>query len=176
MSDGKTFDKIELPEPTKKTKVTRKGKKSIAWNDDPEILKRLGRVAEMMLDGKYSWEIAQENKCSIATAKRDVGRVREIWKSQAMEKLDNLQADSLATYNRVVAKAWRKIEDNPEKADQYLRVIIAAQERVDKLAGIGKPEQVNVNLSGEVEVKDIDKIRDERWQQVADSLLTIKES
>lgn len=175
-TDNKTFNKIELPEPKVSRKVTRKGKKNVVWNEDPEILKRLGLVAEKMLDGKYAWEIAQDNKCSLATAKRDIGRVREVWKAQALEKLDNLAADSLATYTRVVAKAWRKIEDAPEKADQYLRVIIAAQERVDKLAGIGKPEQVNVTVNGEVEIRDINAIRDERWRQVSDALGTIKEN
>lgn len=172
----KTFDKIELPEPpTSAKRVIRKRKKSVVWSEDPEILKRLGRVAEMMLDGKAAWEIAAENKCSLATAKRDLGRVREVWKAQAVDKLDSLQADSLATYNRVVATAWRKMRENPEKSDQFLRVIIAAQERVDRMAGIGKPEQVNVNVTGELEVKDIEQVRDARWMQIADKLAVVIE-
>ncbi|MDD2920991.1 MAG: hypothetical protein PHQ36_01785 [Anaerolineales bacterium] len=170
----KTFDKIELPEPpTSAKRVTRKGKKSVAWDADPEILKRLAKVAAMMIEGKYSWEIAETNKCSIATAKRDIKRVREIWKMEALDKLDSLMGDSLATYTRVQAAAWSKAQANPEKADRYLSVILHAQERVDKLSGVGKPETVNVEVSGQVEVKDIDQIRDQRWKQVADSLLIV---
>ncbi len=49
---GSGFSNVELPDPAKRgAKSTRKGKKSVAWQDDPEILKRLALVAELMLDG-----------------------------------------------------------------------------------------------------------------------------
>jgi hypothetical protein len=167
---GSGFSNVELPDPAKRgAKSTRKGKKSVAWQDDPEILKRLALVAELMLDGKPAWEIAKDRKVSLATAKRDIRRVRDLWKAAALEKLESLMGDSLATYIRVQAAAWKKTVENPDKADQYLKVILQAQERVDKMAGIGQPETLNVNLSGEVEVKkDIEQIRNERWEQVKD--------
>lgn len=166
------FEAIELPEPIKKgaKNVTRKGKKSIAWDQDPEILKRLTRVAELMLDGKYSWQIAEELRCSIATAKRDIKRVRELWKTISKEKMEDLLGDSLATYNRVQLTAWAQLRANPEKAAHLLKVILDAQERVDKLAGIVKPEPVEVNISGEVVVRDIQTVREERWNQVMEMM------
>ena len=72
--------KIDISTPEKPARsVRRKGKKSVSFQDDPEILKRLGRVAEMMLEGKSLYEISTAQRCSIATAKRDIGRVRELW-------------------------------------------------------------------------------------------------
>ncbi len=166
----KEFEAIELPEPAKRgaKNVTRKGKKSVPWEQDPEILKRLTRVAEMVLDGKYSWQIAEEMRCSIATAKRDIRRVRDLWKSISKEKMEDLLDESLATYTRVKLTAWNHIVRNPDKAAQLLKVITDAQEKVDKLAGIMKPDTVNVNLNGEVVVRDIQEVRDERWSQVMD--------
>lgn len=167
------FDKIELPDPPKSaSRVTRKGKKSLAWDADPEILKRLTSVAEMMIQGKYSWQIAEANKCSIATAKRDVGRVRELWKQAAKEKMDSLLGDSLATYTKVQEEAWSKVKANPEKADRFLAVILSAQAAVDKLAGIEKPpDPLEVNLN--VEVRDIEQVRNERWRQVEGAMKSL---
>jgi hypothetical protein len=168
----KEFAAIELPDPVKKgaKNVTRKGKKPIPWNDDPEILKRLTRVAELMLDGKYAWEIAEELRTSIATAKRDIGRVRELWKTHALEKSENLFGNSLATYNRVQTRAWQGMIKNPEKEAHYMKIILEAQEKIDKIAGVSKPTEVNVTVNGAIEIKDIEQVRDERWEQVKDAL------
>ena len=166
------FASIELPEPTKRgaKNVTRKGKKSVSWDQDPEILKRLTRVAEMMLDGKYSWQIAEELRCSLATAKRDIRRVRELWKTISKEKMEDLLGDSLATYTRVQLTAWNQLRREPAKAAGLLKVILDAQEKVDKLAGIVKPDTVNVNVNGEVVVRNIEAVREERWSQVMDMM------
>lgn len=166
------FEAIELPEPIKKgaKNVTRKGKKSIAWDQDPEILKRLTRVAELMLDGKYSWQIAEELRCSIATAKRDIKRVRELWKTTAKEDLEDLYNDSIATYKRAQLTAWNEIRRDPKKAAQLLGVILDAQKQKERLSGLIKPEPVEVNISGEVVVRDIQTVREERWNQVMEMM------
>jgi hypothetical protein len=172
MPDKKNeFANVELPDPQKKgVKVTRKGKKSVTWNEDPEILKRLTRVAELMLSGKYAWEIAEENRCSLATAKRDIRRVRDLWAAEAMDKLDSLLGDSLATYQRIMKTAWANIVRYPEKSAQYLREIRETQKEIDKLGGLVKPETLNVEVSGEIATRDITQVREERWNQVKDML------
>lgn len=167
------FDKIELPDlPTTISRVKRKGKKSVGWDSDPDILKRLEVVAELMLRGKNSWGIAEANKCSIATAKRDISRVRALWKQSALEKIDSLMGDSLATYTAVQAEAWTKMKSSPDKSDRYLAVILSAQEKIDKISGVGKPpDPVEVNVN--IEPRDIEEIRKERWRQIEKPMIPI---
>src|SRR5574343_286244 len=97
-----SFSQVEIEDPpTSAKRVTRKNKKSVPYYEDAEILKRLSRVAELMLTGTPAWKIAEQLRVSLATAKRDIGRVREIWKTEASEKLDSLLGDALAQYTKV---------------------------------------------------------------------------
>lgn len=165
------FSQVEIVEPSTLAKnVRRKKKKSVPYNEDPEILKRLAQVARFMLEGMPAWQIAEKQRCSLATAKRDIKRVRELWKTDAEEQIESLLGDALAVYKKVQTEAWQKITANPDRADRYLNVVLAAQKQVDNLAGIAPPKQVNVNLEGELDVRDIDTVRDERWQQIAERL------
>jgi len=165
------FSSIEIADPpTTARRITRKGKKNVPYNEDPEILKRLVRVAELMLKGTPSWRIAEELKCSIGTAKRDVARVRELWRIEATEKLDNLRGDALAQYQRVMNKAWTTIEKDPDRSAQLLSVILAAQEKIDKIGGLEKPREIKVEVDGSIEVRDMDKVREERWNQVINAI------
>lgn len=168
--------KIDITQPDRVARtVRRKGKKSVPFQNDPEILKRLAKIAEMMAKGRYAYEMAAELKCSIATAKRDIGRVRELWRMDAREQLASVKEESINVYRRVLIEAWGKVISDATRADRYMGIILSAQEKIDRLTGAVEPENMNMNVKvdGTIEVKDMDDVRDARWKQVQSSLVSL---
>lgn len=165
------FSNIELPDRSGDTE--RKGKLNIPWHEDPEILARLATVAALMNKNRPSYVIAEETETSIATAKRDMKRVREFWKMDAKERLGYTTEEAIAQYEAIASDARDDLDKAPIslKASYYM-VILRALERRDKAAGIADP----VSLQGvpgkpvEVSVADMDKIRLQRWAAIADKL------
>jgi len=165
------FSNIELPGRSGDTE--RKGKLNVPWHEDPEILARLADVAALMNKNRPSYVIAEETGTSIATAKRDMKRVREFWKMDAKERLGYTTEEAIAQYEAIASDARDDLEKAPIslKASYYM-VILRALERRDKAAGIADP----VSLQGvpgkpvEVSVADMDKIRLQRWAAIADKL------
>lgn len=159
------FASIELPDRGGDTE--REGKKSINWKEDPEILERLTTVADLMNMNQPSWVIAAETETSIATAKRDMARVRELWKEFANERLEGSLDTSLMQYGEVINKAWENYKDAPASMKaQYLNVILKAQERIDKVSGIADPVDIGNRGNKPFQTEDISKIREERWKQI----------
>ena len=155
--------------------VRRKGKKSVPYYDDPEILKRLATVAENMAKGKPAHEIASLLKCSLGTAKRDIARVRELWKADAREAIDYVKEESINVYRRIQIEAWGQISEKPDKADRYMMVVLAAQKEIDRLNGAGEPDSpqnANVVLGVTVDV-NVDDVRQKRWEKVEDKLVKL---
>ncbi len=99
------FTSIEIAAPDRAGDVEREGKKSIPWNEDPEILSRLADVAEMMNKNLPSWQIAAACETSIGTAKRDIARVRELWKADATERLTGSKDAAIAQYGKIIYAA-----------------------------------------------------------------------
>ncbi len=165
------FSNIELPDRSGDTE--RKGKLNVPWHEDPEILARLADVAALMNKNRPSYVIADETGTSIATAKRDMKRVREFWKMDAKERLGYTTEEAIAQYEAIASDARDDLDKAPIslKASYYM-VILRALERRDKAAGIADP----VSLQGvpgkpvEVSVADMDKIRLQRWAAIADKL------
>lgn len=165
------FSNIELPDRSGDTE--RKGKINVPWHEDPEILARLADVAALMNKNRPSYVIADETGTSIATAKRDMKRVREFWKMDAKERLGYTTEEAIAQYEAIASDARDDLDKAPIslKASYYM-VILRALERRDKAAGIADP----VSLQGvpgkpvEVSVADMDKIRLQRWAAIADKL------
>lgn len=168
------FSNIELPDRSGDTE--RKGKLNVPWHEDPEILARLADVAALMNKNRPSYVIADETGTSIATAKRDMKRVREFWKMDAKERLGYTTEEAIAQYEAIASDARDDLEKAPIslKASYYM-VILRALERRDKAAGIADP----VSLQGvpdkpvEVSVVDMDKIRLQRWAAIADKLTKV---
>jgi|JI8StandDraft_1071087.scaffolds.fasta_scaffold25326_1 hypothetical protein len=165
------FSNIELPDRSGDTE--RKGKLNIPWHEDPEILARLAEVAGMMNKNRPSYVIAEETGTSIATAKRDMKRVREFWKMDAKERLGYTTEEAIAQYEAIASDARDDLDKAPIslKASYYM-VILRALERRDKAAGIADPVSVQ-GVPGkpvEVSVADMDKIRLQRWAAIADKL------
>jgi hypothetical protein len=148
--------------------ILRKGKKSVSYTEDPEILARLSRVAGMLLKGFPAWKIADELKYPIGSAKRDIARVRAIWKKESRNKMTGQRDEALAQYRLAREKAWALVDKNPEKAERYLPIVLAAQERIDKLTGAEAPAQIT--LDGEVKVRNIEQVRQKRWAQIASEI------
>lgn len=159
-----SFENIEVGElPTR-----RPGKKSIPYTEDPEILARLSQVGDLMLKGKPAFRIAEELGQPLGSTKRDIARVKALWRKAAKDKLSDQRDVSLAQYRLTITKAWELVEAKPDKADRFLAVIIRAQERIDSLLGTEAPEVFEIN--GEIKLRDIDAIRRERWAQVREAL------
>lgn len=168
---------ITKKKPAKK-KTLRKGKKSLPFDQDPEILARLATVAEMMLVGAKSFEISAAMGCSLGTAKRDVARVRQLWREDIKGEIAGFRSSALALYRLVIMRAWDEFskKDNANKRDRYLNLITATQKEIDRILGVGP---LKIDLSGTVEItEDIEEVRKRRWDaikpQVAEMLQQMK--
>lgn len=155
--------------------VLRPGKKNTRYDEDPEILARLARVAAMMLKGFKAHEIASELDYPLGSAKRDIARVKTIWRKEAREAIKAQKDAALAQYKLAITKAWERIEALPEFTHRYLPIIIQAQERIDRLTGANAPEVVEERRDVTLTVKDIETVRQERWLQVREALGAIGE-
>lgn len=162
------FSNIELP--SRGGDTEREGKKSVEWRDDPEILQRLVEVAALMNQNQPSPVIAEACGVSVATAKRDISRVRELWKEDANEKIGFSREIGKAQYEAVIRNAWEDIENlKPRQMHlkpQLYATIIRAQHRIDQLSGIG--DNVNIgNQNGKpFQVETIEDVRKKRWEEI----------
>lgn len=162
------FTSIEIAAPDRAGDVEREGKKSIPWNEDPEILSRLADVAEMMNKNLPSWQIAAACETSIGTAKRDIARVRELWKADATERLTGSKDAAIAQYGKIIYAAWEEFEAAPKALKKgFLDTIRGAQERIDKVTGIADPMAIGGIPGQPVQVEDMDAVRLKRWEAIA---------
>lgn len=165
----------KLDKPKRAGDTRREGKKSVDWKEDPEILQRLAIVAQLMNKNKHAFEIAEATKLSLATAKRDIARVRELWKEDAKERLENSTDIAIAQYGAVQEQAWLDLAGIPPRSpvrSAVMNVILRAQERMDKVTGIADKVEHSGPGGGPipVEVTDMEAIRKKRWKQVAPQL------
>lgn len=162
------FTNIEIQAPDRAGDTEREGKISIPWDEDPEILSRLAEVAQMMNKNMPSWEIAAECETSIATAKRDIARVRDLWTRDAKERLELAKETSLAQYASVIRDARESLKEaSPSLKDKYMNIILRAQERIDKVTGIADPVAIGGIPGQPVEVVDIEQVRQKRWDSIS---------
>lgn len=171
--------KPKTEKPTRAGDTRRQGKKSVNWKEDPEILERLVKVAQLMNKNKRAFEIASATAVSIPTAVLDISRVRELWREDAKERISNARGIAIAQYGAIIDQAWEDVKkvgvSNPVRA-AYLNVIIKAQRQVDSVSGIAERHELTGPNGGPIqhEVKDIEKVRKKRWAQVAPSLAAMQ--
>jgi hypothetical protein len=149
-----------------KAKAKRKGKKSIAWDRDPEILARLASVAEMLLVGAKPYQIALALNEALSSAKRDVARVKQLWQEEARDEIDTSRNAALAQYKLVLMRAWDEYgkKENAGRKHLFLNIVTSTQKEIDRVQGVG-PQKID--LSGKIDVvEDIDKVRERRWKQI----------
>jgi hypothetical protein len=147
--------KSEVQPPSSTVEYHTKGKKPISWRRDTTILLRLVSVAEIYLRGGNLLNISHAFGYSLSTAKRDLARVKTLWREQALADLADLRAESLAHFRLIITRAWADYNKKP--SPHWLRVIMDAQEKIDNIYGNQASKRV------EVTELDIEAIRQKRW-------------
>ena len=153
-----------------------KGRKSISWKKDPEILRRLAAVASMMLRGAKPWQIWQSYKdteldsagkeYSLRTAYRDITRVRSMWAEAAKGEVEDKRVQSIAQIRLVQYEAWdnyygtdKKTKKKPSSSDQkkpsssdqrgWLKIIMETEAQIIALEATQPRQRVDVTTDGE---------------------------
>ncbi|GAB4528457.1 MAG: hypothetical protein OHK0046_47300 [Anaerolineae bacterium] len=130
--------------------VRRPGKKSIRWDNDPEILLRLSSVASLMIQGAKQHQIATTMNVSLDTARRDMKRVRTLWRREAESKIEDARATSIAQFEEVKLQAWKEHRNSssPREKVAWLRVIMEAESKIIELQGTKSPVLMDVTTAG----------------------------
>lgn len=171
----------KIAKPRSEGDKRRKGKKNKNWKDDPEILLRLSKVSTLMVQHKTALDIAQDTRVSLGTAKRDIIRVRELWKEDATDRVANSKDLAIAQYGALLSQSWADVNALPATHPNrvaFMNVALRAQERIDKVTGIGGEKIEHSGPNGgpiPVEVQDVEAIRKRRWKQIAPNLLEMKQ-
>jgi len=127
-----------------KKPVLRKGKKSIPWDEDAEILRRLESVSLMLLQGARLWQIAEALQVSIPTAARDKERVKELWAREGQDEVIENRNRSIAQIRYVQMKAWEQYLSN--KDAQLLRLVKDCEKDIAALQGTEKPIKSEIKI------------------------------
>lgn len=114
-----------------------------------EQAQRMGIVAKMYRRGYTYEEIRREvmYRCgrqtySLATVKKDVGRLQKEWLENRMDDYDEMVQLELERINELLKEAWKEWE--AEKDTRCLEIINKAQQERRKLLGLYKPEKREV--------------------------------
>lgn len=94
-----------------------KGRKSVPWDQDPEILKRLADVQDQMLRGKKNTEIAASVGVNEATIRRDAQRVAVLLRRRATDDILYLRQRSIALVRMVQREAWESWDQMKQASD-----------------------------------------------------------
>lgn len=121
--------------------VRRKGKQSLNWKDDMEILYRLETVSEMMLTGATTREIATATGMSPKTALLDKKRVNELWQDHSLGSIEQNMATSVTMLRRVQREAWSMWHGDDAsdivtlRNPKYLDIILKAESSIADIQG-----------------------------------------
>lgn len=159
-----------IPDPDVIAERAKPGKKSVSWREDPIILKRLSKVAELMLQDLSAWEIytklsSARSPYSLETAKRDVKRVRTLWRERAEMTIDGAREESLAQYRDVIKQA--RVDYASTKNPSYLRIVIDTRAKMDNLQNLNAPD-----WSASFTVNNIGDLTDDQLQEIIRSSTT----
>jgi hypothetical protein len=155
--------------------MPKKGKKSVRWDRDPEILARLESVNQMMLRGAQRWQIADALDISLRTASRDINRVRILRRRAAERDVEEKVNDSVGQFQAVRQEAWLRYDEikkaNPTAAARWLKLITEATKEIGELWGLRK---LSIELSGPdggpvehkgVGLPNLDALSDEEFEE-----------
>jgi hypothetical protein len=117
------------------------GKKSTPWNEDPEILRRLSTVEDLVLAGYRNTEIGHALQVSEATIRRDRERIAELWRRQATNDIVALRERSVAQFRRIQRMADNEFRNEREKP-AMLKLQLDAEREIAKLQGTAAPTAV----------------------------------
>src|SRR3990167_2744148 len=161
------------PKP-RKNPVTGRGRKTVPWRDDPEILRRLPEVEELVLAGYPNTAIAATLKLSEATIRRDKDRIAELWQELTAGEIEIKRGRSISNLRRL-----QRLADNEFRSDQdktvNLRLQMDAEKVVIELEGTKTPIEQTLKVKVERPIQPISSAellrRAELIEQMARQLL-----
>ncbi len=144
----------------------RKGRKSVAWMNDPAILMRLEIVSELMLQGGSNRRIGHALNYSHETARTDIERVRELWRKRATTLIVDQRAESIAQFRLLQEVAWSSWDKKHDLA--ALREIRECERQIVAILGTQAPKQIDMLLDDNRE-RPMENMTDEELQAILDA-------
>lgn len=131
------------------------GKKSLPWNEDPEILRRLETVEELWLSGYRNSEVANALKVTEATVRRDKDRIAMLWRDRVSTNIVEMRQRSIANFRRIQRLADNAFRHSAAQEDKsggdkpsYLRLQLDAEREIAKLQGTTAPIETQIKMVG----------------------------
>lgn len=133
--------------------ITRKGKKSLNWMNDPEILARLTQVNELILAGYNNVTIASELSLSESTIRRDRKRIAVLWQKEVATNIAEQRGRAIANYRRLQRQAdfeFRGTTKKPgDKKVDWIRVQADIEYKIQGLLGTTIPTTQVIKMAGQ---------------------------
>jgi transposase len=126
----------------------KKGKRSVIWYEDTDILARLAIVSSMQVQGASPLQIAEALGVTLRTAYRDIRRCDELRKREYIDDVITNRNRSIAQFREIQMRAWEEYRAN-KKNIQALRLAAEMEDRVVELQGTRKPIAVDMTTKGE---------------------------
>lgn len=131
-------------QPADQKVADKKGKKSVPWYEDPDILLTLDLVDSMDLEGARPYQIARAIGVSWDTAKRYVEHVKELRLMASGTTAKEKKNASIAQWEHIRLHAWSNFRTN--KDVKFLREAANAQHNIDLIEGNHAPKKVEVGI------------------------------
>lgn len=143
--------KPKNPKPTKG--FSGHGQKSKPWRDDPEILRRLAQVEDLVLAGYRNTEVAKALSVTEATIRRDRERCAALWRDQTSNHIVSNRLRSIANYQRIMRQADNEFRHAEQRGmlDQrpaLLRLQLEAERQITSLQGTVMPVKQQMDIPG----------------------------
>jgi hypothetical protein len=126
-------------------------KKSIPWREDPDILQRLELVANLMVQGAKTHQVASALGTGLRTASRDMARVRELWKKQSEQTIEDKRAGSVALYREVQTRLWEEYRSLKGAGKSVINVLGKIADVEDKITKIEGTQITNIDVTSKGE-------------------------
>lgn len=131
-----------------------------------EVVQRRARVANMVLAGLGSLDIADRLRVSVRTVQKDLDAVTENWRSRARISYGQSIAEEIARLDSVehaARRAWRKGGDAA-----MLRIVVDCVKHRSTLLGLEQTRRVEISGPGGAPVAvGFEELSDEQLQRIA---------
>ena len=144
----------------------KKGKKSVVWFEDTDILARLAIVSSMQVQGASPLQIAEALGVTLRTAYRDIKRCDELRRRTYIDDVVTNRNRSIAQYREIQMRAWEDYRANKKNLNA-LRIAAEMEDRIVKLQGTEKPVAVDLTTGGEKFMTDMKELSDDQLARIA---------
>jgi len=144
----------------------KKGKKSVVWYEDTDILARLAVVSSMKVQGASPLQISEALGYTLRSAYRDIHRCDELYKRESIEDVMTNRNRSIAQFREIQMRSWEQYREN-KKNLQALRLAAEMEDRIVELQGTRKPIGVDVTTGGESLHRSVRNLTDEELARIA---------